>query len=1133
VPYLGRGGVDGKDDWRAVPLAPSGAPDALTRALSDGDLEALVEYGRRSPVGVVLVADPLEEVVRAGGRCAALVDAIASGPAHPGLRLLGALGEEATPELFASPLGGAVRAALRYVGGPATAAVTDIVAAPARFAGVTVLGADMVAADVRRELRAGGVGRLPFVSLALTEWWRASGGAAPQIALLHGDRWKETGGVGGAVVRHAERVVAALDTEDRALAEELLLRLSATDGAGLRWDEDELCAVVAEERERGPGREREAAVRAVLARLERELLVRVEGGSVEIGHEALLRDWPRLTSARLAQMDRLLLVERLRDARLAWKRADGHRDFLLHGALLEEARGRAKSDRRLRGLGPKDRAFLQESRRRARFRGVRRAALASFIAISVAGSVRGKRMLDHAREEEAKAKAAAVELEQLTELAAKARRTEDPYHRATLVSAALARGSTDGMLPLDLLATAANLARAEFLTLDRVDAPSFPWNDRFLIGSFSAGTLAVLDFKPPESDAAEDVEPDVDPSAEPEPVRHRRPALARLRPHDAPVVERADFAFDTAFATRASSGEVKVFRVREDGRPALAAVAPLRCIGPMRVAAAAPVLACATDRGVARWDMRRKTTEEAVVVHPFKGDVSDVSPDGERVAALGGAEVLFWCPSAGTEVEYTAPRPPALVRLAPHAPAAALLESGQVEIVDERRPSPPRFVFSPEESRAVRMRWDDGGVDLAICEAGGGRWYYLRHGGRSWDDPPPRDPPCAPRRTRSQPEPVASPDEAPELADRDVGSHLPAGGWKLRGHRYLTRDLVILDAAAGRSPTTVPRVLPPAAARLLHVEGHDDIGGDEPVAEGDSVVAVGRDETAVMFQVGDEMRFYALPEGTRLFARKGNFLRRCADGRWLAWEAAGDTYRVFDAWLGGSVRSVPREPGFVLGVGGACRALYTQRLDGTLVDHPFDGRPAHEMGRADGYVYDARPSASQGAPHGGSGIFLSFSSGAVARIDDATRAVRVLGYASPRALAVADGPHPGEVVLADAAGVFLLRPGARPSLLREGDEPIEWSDLSVSPDGASLLLASADRVAALDITRRELLGSIPVAGKERLARWDDEGSVLLWSFDRKGGPEGLVVPRGVPLARRVAQAVCNLEVAKGRVAIKR
>ena len=468
---------------------------------------------------------------------------------------------------------------------------------------------------------------------------------------------------------------------------------------------------------------------------------------------------------------------------------------------------------------------------------------------------------------------------------------------------------------------------------------------------------------------------------------------------------------------------------------------------------------------------------------------------------------------------------------------AALLEANQVEIVDARRPSLPRITILPQEKAAVSLRWDDGGLDLAVCDGtGAGHWYYLRHGGRSKDDPRPRGEPCAPHRPRGQPEAIpdsANADGAPELADRDVGPHLPAGGWKLRGHRTLTRDLVVLDAAPGHAPGQAPGTLAAAAARLLHFEGRDDIGDEEPLGENDSVAAVERDETAVMFQIGEEMRFYGLPEGRRLFTRKGNFLRRCLDGRWLAWEADGASWRVFDAWVGGSVRTVPREPGFVLGVGAACRVLYTQRLDGTLVEHPFDGRPARELGKADGYGYDARPSASRGVETGGSGLLLALSSGAVARIDDATRSVRVLGYASPRARALADGPHPGEVVFADSTGVVLLRPGALPIHLCEGENAGDVTDLSASPDGASLLVASADRIAAVDVTRRELTGSFSVPGKDRMARWDDEGSVLLWSFHKKGGAEGVVLPRGVSLARRVAEAVSNLEVERGRVAIGR
>ena len=44
--------------------------------------------------------------------------------------------------------------------------------------------------------------------------------------------------------------------------------------------------------------------------------------------------------------------------------------------------------------------------------------------------------------------------------------------------------------------------------------------------------------------------------------------------------------------------------------------------------------------------------------------------------------------------------------------------------------------------------------------------------------------------------------------------------------------------------------------------------------------------------------------------------------------------------------------------------------------------------------------------------------------------------------------------------------------------------------------------------------------------------MLLWSFDRKGGAEGAVIPRGAALAKRVSLAVSNLDVEKGRIVIR-
>ncbi len=244
------------------------------------------------------------------------------------------------------------------------------------------------------------------------------------------------------------------------------------------------------------------------------------------------------------------------------------------------------------------------------------------------------------------------------------------------------------------------------------------------------------------------------------------------------------------------------------------------------------------------------------------------------------------------------------------------------------------------------------------------------------------------------------------------------------------------------------------------------------MAKTDSIGAVEREGNTVMFQVGEEMRFYALPDGTRIFSRKANFLRRCADGRWLAWVADGARYHILNVVLGATVADLPRAPGFVLGASASCRVLYTQHLDGTIVEQPLDGRPARAMATADGYVYDVRPSAVRlahapgaknfQAPVGpadilGPGLYLALSSGAVARIDDITRSVQVLGYATPRAYAIADGPAPGDAIYSDGTGVVRVRPGQPPQRLYADDGGTEWSDLSLSPDHTSLLLAAANR----------------------------------------------------------------------------
>ncbi|WP_437874650.1 nSTAND1 domain-containing NTPase [Sorangium sp. So ce513] len=1118
VPHLARRHADHKDDWIEARLTPGDDPDgALARALAAvspdleaADLATLTRHCMASAVGVALVVDPIAPL--GDGRLAALVAALATGEARRGLRLIGVLDEadDRTAALLASPAGEGLRAALRYVGLPAAAAVKDLVAGPARLAGVEVHGLAQVAAEVQRELRAGGAA-LSFVALALADWWdhaRDGRGAHGPRDALSGDAWQALGGVRGALARHADATVAALPPGALAIADEALLRLAAVDGSRVRWVEAELVEAVA-----APP----ADVARVLDALERARLLTRRDGAIELAHEALATSWPHLASTRARHMDRLILLERLREAAEVWDRSGELRDFLLRRDLLDQV-GAGSVD--VARLPRREQALVRASFRHAR--AVRARKLGAFAALGLAvGAAFAAERWAAARQASAEAaRRAAEERADLAELTGRARRADDPYHRAAWITAALARRADDAALPLDLATAVLDLPRAHFLTVDSVVGPALPWDDRWVVAGGPGGALLVADLRPPEPQVIDDVPLDADPDAI---SRVGSPRVLSLRPHDAPHVERVPFAFDTALATRSVTGEVRVFRLREDGAVALAAVAPLRCSSAVHAAEAAPVLACSTDGGIARWDMRRGAAEAAVDRHRFRGNVLGVSPDGAHVAAVLGRRALLWSPGAGADgraaAEITLAVPAVLGRFSPRDPAIALVQQGRTSIYALDRPGAPLLELDTDPAPAS-ARWDTGGLDLAVCGGGGagGVWHYLRKGGRAATDPPPEGPPCEPPPAPRAPRTLRARAEASDIAARDVGPHVLLGAWRLPDRRVLTRDLVLFSPGA------------PAADRLLRFEGLDPQGGPEIRDASASAAAVVRAGGAVAVQLGGEVRLYSDASRRRTAARRGHLLRACDDGRLLSYRRDEGAWALFDAATDTAIAAVPRAPAFVLGVDAACRTLFTQELDGNLIATSLRDLSSRTIAVTDGYVYEARPSPARGDV--GPGLLLAFSSGAVARIDEARGEVRVLGYATPRATAIADGPHPGDVAFADATGVVVVRRAGVAERVLDGVTGAEWEDIAAAPDGRTLLLSSADRLAVLDLERREIVGAMPSEGRERLAPWDADGSVLSWSFGRVGGPSGLVVPRGLPLARRVGEAVSNLR-AEGKRLVAR
>ena len=220
--------------------------------------------------------------------------------------------------------------------------------------------------DVERE-----PGGLPLLSTTLLELWQHRDGRR----LTHG-AYLQSGGVRGAVARLAEDAFGQLDDAQQALARGVLMRLV---GHG---DGD------AVERRRVPLEEleidRDEDLARVVALLTDRRLLTVSAGSVELAHEALLREWPRLSGWIDEDRDGLRIQRSLGGAAEEWERLGRDEGALLRGSRLTEAV--EWRDARSPRLNELERSFLaagEDARARERTTRRRRARLV----IGAAGTV--------------------------------------------------------------------------------------------------------------------------------------------------------------------------------------------------------------------------------------------------------------------------------------------------------------------------------------------------------------------------------------------------------------------------------------------------------------------------------------------------------------------------------------------------------------------------------------------------------------------------------------------------------------------------------------------------------------------------------------------------------------------------
>ena len=215
---------------------------------------------------------------------------------------------------------------------------------PARRAGLRVERdlVDALIADVQGE-----PGALPLLSTSLLELWQHRDGRTLRLSA-----YSQAGGVHGAVARLAERAFGRLDPGHRDIARRVLLRLAG----GGEGDTVVRRRVPLPELEV----ERREEVAEVLSALAQDRLITISDGDVEVAHEALLREWPRLRGWLEEDAEGRRLQLHVRAAASSWETGGRDRGELYRGARLASTLDWARDHET--DLNDVERAFLDESR---------------------------------------------------------------------------------------------------------------------------------------------------------------------------------------------------------------------------------------------------------------------------------------------------------------------------------------------------------------------------------------------------------------------------------------------------------------------------------------------------------------------------------------------------------------------------------------------------------------------------------------------------------------------------------------------------------------------------------------------------------------------------------------------------
>lgn len=335
IPALRNGVLPGSDEWSLILIRPGEHPGRTLHEALVGDSSTPADTGSawralRNEVGGdtrVIVVDQFEEVFSACSdefERTAFVDTLVDAATDPDARVSVVITIRADfyGRCSEHPALAELLAANNVLVGPMTAdEYRRAIEQPALRVGVHVEPAltEALVAEVGEE-----PGALPLLSTALLELWERRDGRSITL-----QAYLQTGGVRGAVSRLAEEVYGGFTAQQQGLARAVMLRLSAPGEA------DEAV------RRRVPlaefDAERNADVAHVVEVLTDRRLLTVSEGVVEVAHEALLREWPRLRDWLEEDRAGRVLHAHLMDTARGWAAADRDPAELYRGARLTSA----------------------------------------------------------------------------------------------------------------------------------------------------------------------------------------------------------------------------------------------------------------------------------------------------------------------------------------------------------------------------------------------------------------------------------------------------------------------------------------------------------------------------------------------------------------------------------------------------------------------------------------------------------------------------------------------------------------------------------------------------------------------------------------------------------------------------